>query len=748
MTRTKTDALSHSGRRWSLFAALTLAATIAAFPALAQKKQLTLETLYNPSQKVNFSGTVQSGFQWLDESTVVWPKRDAKGDPVGWMKLDTKTGKETPLFDRDRLARALREAGLSESEAKAAAQASGLSFDEKKNAALIETAGDLFLFNIAGGKVTRLTSAPGREEVAAFSPDGTRVGFVRDNNLFVVDVATQRERQLTTDGNKQLLNGILDWVYEEEIYGRGQRTAFWWSPDSSRIAYLQLDEAPVHEFTVVDHIPYRGTLETYDYPKAGDPNPTVKLLTISASGGEPAAVDNERYSGADFLIVNVAWNRDGSALTYQVQNREQTWLELNTVAPSGGSGRVLLRETTPAWVNENGNPKWLADDSFLWMSERDGYRHVYHYKADGTLVRQVTRGEWEVRDLHGIDEKSGTIYFSGTERSPIGSDVYRVSLDGSGLKRLSDTPGTHSVKFSPAFSRYIDNWSDVNTPNQIRLHRNDGSVERVIEQNKAPLVAEYDIPRPEFLQVKTRDGFTMEAMMIKPANFDPSKKYPVFQYLYAGPHAQTVVNGWRGAGTLFNQLIANQGVIVWMCDNRTASGKGAVSTWPVYKHFGETELRDIEDGIAWLKTQPYVDGSRIMLSGWSYGGFMTSYALTHSKTFIAGVAGGTVADWRDYDSIYTERYMMLPQNNAEGYKNSSPRWAAKDLHGNLLLIHGTIDDNVHMQNTLQFVYELEKAGKPFDMRLYPKSRHGVREPLLVYDLQRTILEFVRKNLLP
>lgn len=715
--------------------------------AFAQKKQITLEALYNPTTRVYFSGAVQSGFEWLDDSTFIWPKTNEKGELIEWERFDVNSGKTTPLFDAAKLERALVEAGIGEPEAKAAARRRSQNFDARKSAIILDAAGDLFFYSLAKQTATRLTSTPSREEVATFSPDGQRVAFVRDNNLFVVDVAGGRERQLTTDGNEQLLNGRLDWVYDEEVYGRGTRIGYWWSPDSKRLAFLQLDEKPVPVMTIVDHIPYHPTVDRYPYPKAGDPNPRVKLMVVPATGGNVVTVDGERYSAIDHLIMRVGWNGDSSAVLYQVANREQTWIDLNSANSSLGDSKTLLRETTRAWVNAIDNPEFLPDGTFLWQSERSGFRHLYLYKVDGTLVRQITSGEWEVRALHGYDPKSHTVYFSGTERTPIGLDVYRVKLDGSGLRRILEKPGTHSAKFNPSMTMFVDNWSDATTSNQARLHRADGTLVKVVSENLVPLLGEYDITAPQFLQVKARDGFVLEAMVIKPANFDPAKKYPVYEYHYGGPHAQQVVNAWGGTGRLFLQTIANQGVVVWLCDNRAASGKGAVSAWTVYKHFGDVELRDMEDGLAWLKTNPWIDGSRIMTYGWSYGGYLTSYAMTHSKTFIAGIAGGTVTDWRDYDSIYTERYMLMPQNNPDGYKNSSPRWVAKDLSGRILLLHGTIDDNVHLQNTIQFVDELEKAGKPFDMRLYPRSQHGVRDPQLLQDLNRTILEFVRKNLL-
>lgn len=728
---------------------ITLALTL---PLLAQKKQLTFDALYDPAQKVYFNGAVQAGFQWIDDSAFFWPKTDEKGELVEWRVFDAATGKQRPLFDRSKMQRALEGAGLAADAARSATELDELTFDAKKSAILLLLADDLYVYDFARGAATRVTSAPGAEEEASFSPDGKKIAFVRNHNLFVVDLTSPihiRERQLTTDGSSELLNGKLDYVYQEEIYGRGIFKGYWWSPDSSRIAFLQLDERQVPEFTIVDHIAYRQDVKVYDYPKAGDPNPRVKLFIAPASGGTIVSVDNERYSAAEHLIVNVAWN--GNTLSYQVQNREQTWLDL-LFAGADGTSRVVLRETTKAWVDFLASPTWLPSQdgigSFLWQSERTGYRHLYHYKGDGTLVRQVTNGEWEVRDLHGVDATYA--YFSGTERSPIGQDVYRVKLDGSGLQRLSAADGTHAATFSPSMAHYADKWSDLRTPDQVRVHRADGKLAHVVDENRVAALAAYDLPKPELLQVKTRDGFVMEAMILKPANFDPKKKYPVYQPLYAGPHAQRVRNAWDGAATrgLFHSLIAQQGVIVWVCDNRTASGKGAVSAWPVYKNFGELELRDLEDGIAWLRQQPFIDGSRIMIQGWSYGGFMVSYAMTHSTTFSSGIAGGTVSDWRDYDSIYTERYMLMPQNNPDGYRKSSPRFDAKNLHGRLLLIHGTTDDNVHAQNTYQFAYDLQREGKVFEMMMYPRTKHSVTDKKTVAHMQKTVLEFVRRNLEP
>ena len=731
-----------------LFASAAFAQQTQTTPPKPTLRELTIENIYDPKHRVAFSGAPQGGFVWLDDKTFTWPRTNEKGDILEQAVIDTETGKKRTLFDTAKLQAAARKiAGVTEDEAKRLSQQRNWNFSPNKKSVVLTVGEDLYLYTFDSDSLTRLTSTPGEEQEPSFSPDGRFISFVRNNNLYVVDAASQRERQLTTDGNDDTLNGIFDWVYQEEIYGRGNFRAYWWSPDSARIAYLQLDERPVKRFTVVDHIPTMQKLELEPYPKAGYPNPIAHLFTVTASGTAPHEVNTERYTGGEFLIVSVDWSPDSSKVVYQIQNREQTWLDLNTADTGGGTPKALFRETTKAWVEPNGNPDWLKDGSFLWLSEKTGFKHLYQYAADGTLKKQITDGPWEVRNLHGIDKTNDWIYFSGTERSILGTDVYRIHLDGSGMTRLSDAAGDHRAIFNPSMTQYIDSWSNVQTPPQVSLLRSDASKVRVIDTNEVAALREYRLSKPEFLQVKTRDGFTMEAMMIKPPDFDPSRKYPVYEYTYSGPHSQSVRNGWRGSQFLWFQLLAQRGAIVWVCDNRTASGKGVESTWPVYKHFGELELRDLEDGLKWLTSQPYVDGSRVLLDGWSYGGFMTSYALTHSTMWAAGIAGGTVSDWHDYDSIYTERYMLMPQNNPDGYQNSSPRFAAKDLHGTLLLLHGTIDDNVHMQNTIQLVYELQKAEKPFRLMVYPKSRHGVSDPLLVTHMRMTEMQFIEDTIL-
>jgi dipeptidyl-peptidase-4 len=731
--------------RWLIVTVLVVTST----SALAQTRPLTLDDIYDPQRRIDFSGGAPSGIRWISDTHYVWARPDGS-TKVDWVRVNAATGTSEPLFDAQRMRAAFAALpGLRPADVEGIPATRDLEMNAATTAVLVSIGDDLYYYPLGTERAFRLTFDPYPEEEFSFSPDGRQAAFVRRNNLYVVNLEQQRqEKQLTTSGSEQVLNGKLDWVYQEEIYGRGNFKAYWWSPDSSHLAFLQVDDRPVPEFTVVDHIPARLTVEEWEYPKAGDPNPVVKLGILPVVGGHVRWVNLSKYSALEFLIVNVSWTPDSSRVVYQVQNREQSWLDVNIVTTSGESPNTMFRETTKAWVDPIGPPRWMKDGSFLWVSDRSGFRHVYRYPGPKIAPRQLTSGEWDVRSFHGIDEAGGWMYFSASERSPIGVDVYRARLDGSGMTRLVERAGTHRANFSPRYTMFIDTWSDLNTPPQVRVHQSDGRDVRVVHEGRIPQLAEFQLSKPELMQVKARDGFVMEAMLIRPAQFDPSRKYPVMQFTYGGPGASSVHNAWGGDTFMYYQLLAQHGVVVWVCDNRLASGKGAQSQWPSYKNFGELELRDVEDGLAYLKQQPWVDASRIGIDGWSFGGFMVTYAMTHSTSFAMGIGGGNVTDWRLYDSIYTERFMLMPQNNPEGYAKSSALAAAKNLHGVPLLIHGVIDENVHAQNTLKFAYELQKAGKPFRLMMYEKSRHGVTDPDLVKHMRRMMFDFTREMLKP
>src|SRR5437764_511433 len=728
--------------------ALGILSLVLVYSIQAQQKLLTIDDIFDPAKRVNFNGTPANP-RWLKDGVhYMVVSRDRNASPR-LLKVDAVTGKSQPLYDAAKMEAAFASLpGVNKEEAHRLANQTSYQFNPAETAVLINSANDLFYYEFGSDRAIRLTSNPDEEVGEGFSPDGRMVSFIRGNNLYVEDLSMQRrERALTRGGDAKILNGRLDWVYQEELYGRGNFGAYWWSPDSTKIAFLRLDEHPVPNFPVVDHVPIDQRLENTPYPKAGDSNPIAKLGVVNAAGGDITWVDTKNYMPEDFLIVRVGWFPDGKKVWFQAQNREQTFLDLNSASPDDGKSNTLFREKTKAWVEVvDDGLQWLKDGSFLWLSDRSGWRQVYHYSADGKQIAQVTKGDWDVRSLDSIDDAKGTIYFSSTEHSFIANHEYAIKLDGSGMTRLTSTEGSHRASFNSNASHFIDSWSDVNTPTQVRLYDSSGKLVRAIDENKVDVLGQYKLGKVEFLNVKTRDGVNMEAMMIKPPDFDPAKKYPVWSYTYSGPQAPQVRNAWGTTRYWWHQMLAQKGYIIWICDNRTAADKGSNSAWPLYKNFGELELRDLEDWFAWLKSQPYVDASRIGLWGWSYGGFMTSYALTHSQTFKIGIAGGTVSDWRNYDSIYTERYMQTPQNNPDGYWKSSPVHFAKDLHGKLLLIHGAIDDNVHMANTIQFLYELQKAGKQAQLMVYPKSHHGVTDPVLVKHLRPMMTDFIVGNL--
>ncbi|MXX76384.1 MAG: S9 family peptidase [Holophagales bacterium] len=740
--------MSNSPRRLILAYLLATTGAIWAFqPATGQQEPLELHHIYGPDA-LDFSPDLPR-VRWLPGGETYLLGEDGD-DGWAWTVVDAASGETRPFYDPEPLAAALAEQlDLSTEDAASRARPGSLRMSPGADRLLLDLASDLFVWSFDDETLTRLTRGPESEELARFAPDGRRVAFVRDADLYVVD-ASGDELRLTTDGGENTLNGKLDWVYQEEIYGRGNYQAHWWSPDSRRVAFLQTDERDVPRFTVVDHIPFRPPLEVYPYPKAGDPNPRVRLGVAKASGGGITWIDPGLYGHEEILIVNVAFSPDGD-VWYQVQDRRQTFLDLHRADPDTGKSERVLREESHAWVNVLGPPRFLESGGFLWLSERNGFQHLYRYDEEGKLVKPLTEGRWEVRSLNAVDEKAGAAYVSGTFRSAIGADVLRVALDGSGPTLLTEEPGSHRASFPEdgPVEHWIATSSDLHTPTTMTLKRAaDGETVRELGGGEVPDIERFDISQPELLTIETGDGVDLAAMLIRPHGFDPDRVYPAWVHVYGGPHAQQVRDGWQGSRGMWLQYLAQQGIVVLVVDNRIASGKGVESTWPVYRNFGEQELIDLVEAVDWLGAKPWVDAERIGLDGWSFGGYMTLFALTRSDRFRAGIAGGSVVDWRAYDSIYTERYMSTPDDNPDGYERTSVLETAGDLHGDLLIIHGTMDDNVHMQNTLQMAWKLQKAGKPFEMMLYPKSRHGVTDPDLSLHLRQTMARFILKTIEP
>jgi dipeptidyl-peptidase-4 len=690
---------------------------------LKEKRQLnkpiTFETIYDPNDKVDFGGSPVSGLTWLKDGEHYLQVRDDR-----YYKVHAESGRSVLFFDPNELAKGLSSLPtIDEKTAGSISKRTRLKMNPDRTAVLIDHENDLYYCTLDGKTAVRLTSTPEQEELSSFDPNGKFVAFIRDKNLYVVDIATQTERALTTDGSELVSNGKADWVYYEEIFGRKWK-AYWWSPDSSAIVFMQFDDKPVHEFTVVNNTGKNQEVEETPYPRAGEPNPHVRVGIVTTAGGPVRWVEMDNYLEGTYLVTAAGWTPDSEKIFFYVQDRTQTWLDFDTVPKRAGQAACLFRDKTKAWIDVLDDPKFLSDGSFLFFSERTGFKHLYLYDKDGKLKHAVTKGKWEARRLEHVDEKNDLIYVTGTRDSQIAENLYQVKLEGGEIKRLTKATASHRVNISPDGKYFIDTWSNDSTPTKVALFGVDGKKIRMLDTNPVYERQEYQFGAYEQFQIEISDGFLLEASLIKPPDFKLYKKYPVWFMTYGGPHSPTIHNSWSG-GRAADQMLAQMGMLVFRCDPRSASGKGACSAWTAYKQLGVQELKDIEEAIEWLKDQPYVDDDRIGMSGHSYGGFMTAYALTHSKLFAGGIAGAPVTDWHLYDTIYTERYMDTPQNNPDGYEKTSVVKAAENLHGRLMIIHGATDDNVHIENTFKLMDALQKTDRKFELMIYPKSRHGV-----------------------
>ena len=711
------------------------------------RKILTLEDLYHPSQKVDFEGKAKKKWVWMDESRYLCHPTEKDPIDAGWCVASIHSETAEPLYDVERLKAVVREcAGVG---LNADGKPSRPALNADATAGLVTFDSALYRYIFDTESAVELAKSIDEDVGAEFSPDSRWATYVSDNNLSILDLETRTARSLTDDGSGDVLNGRLDWVYQEELYGRGKFKGFWWSPDSKRISFLRLDVSDVGSHTIAaDDATDAGPVR-YRYPRAGTPNPVARLGIIEVSSGKIRWIDFPGTNDVEHLIVNVAWSPGGDTLSCQVQNREQTWLELHFVDPATAEARLILRETSTAWVRVAGPPSWCDDGSIVWISDRSGWSHLYHYDRDGILKLPLTSGAWDVRGIYGIESGSGDpawVYFAATEHSPISVHTYRIRFDGGDLERLTTEEGTHQSTFAPDMAHFIDTWSSPSSPAEVRLHTCHGMDLRQLEACTAPSVSDYALGTTEHFQVETRDGFTLEAIMIKPPDFDPNRKYPVLCHVYGGPSTSLVCNAWGGPTRLWHHMLAQRGSIIWVVDNRTASGKGMVSAWPVYRNFGPLELQDLEDSVGWLCGQRYVDRERIGIWGWSFGGYLTVYAMTHSELFRAGIAGASVTDWTMYDTIYTERFMQTPEHNPDGYRNSSVLEAASNLHGKLLIVHGTMDDNVHIEHSMCLIRELQRAGKEFDVMVVPGAGHRIEDDAQLYDLRRRMTRFITENL--
>ncbi len=698
----------------------------------AQKKPITIDTLIERSRAGGFSGEVTwapdgSRFAYLQNNRVIL------------YDVQAKTEQELLTLD------ALENAAVSPPEPQQFdwenrhVAESSLEWSSSGKNLLISVRGELFWFTLESGKWDQLTSTPEPERDAKLSPDGTRVAFRRDHDLYVMEIRSRNVTRLTADGTATLLNGELDWVYPEELE---LSTAYWWSPDSKRIAYLQFDTSQEFVYPQVSLTSMRAMSEPERYPQAGTPNPNVRVGVIAASGGNTRWMD--LGDARDALIARVYWTPNSSKLAIERLNRVQNRLDLMLADAGSGASKSILHESDPHWINVNDLFRFLANGDFLWGSERDGFEHLYLYEADGKRWTRLTEGHWEVSDLAGVDEAHQLIYFVSDETSPLERQLYSIRLNGKDRKRISQGAGTHEISMSPAASYYLDSFSSLAQPPSRVLHTRDGAEWAVFREADHQFTDEYEVLPTEIVNLKASNGTELYARLIKPANFQAGEKYPAIVVVYGGPGVQEVRDSWAGAS--WDQVLAARGFVIWQLDNRGSSGRGHAFETPIFRRFGKTELADQLDGIRYLTGLDFIDPARIGIYGWSYGGYMTLYSLLNAPTvFRAGIAGAPVTNWRNYDTIYTERYLGLPSENAEGYRASSVVESADKLNSKLLIVHNIEDDNVLFQNTLQMADALERAAKLFDMEVYPQKSHGVGGPFRRQLLEK-MTEFFEKNL--
>ncbi|OAB25159.1 dipeptidyl-peptidase-4 [Flavobacterium fryxellicola] len=604
---------------------------------------------------------------------------------------------------------------------------------------------DYFLYDIASKKLRKLFDFQIQEPT--FSPDGSMIAYAKENNLYVYNLASNQSTPITTDGQKNsIINGITDWVYEEEF---AFVKAFDWSADSKKVAYIRFDETQVPEFSMSmfakDLYP---TMQTFKYPKAGENNAVVSLHIYNVNSNAVKNINLGNYK--DFYIARMKWTNDANTLSAQVLNRHQNNLDLVFIDGNSGSAKVVLNEKDKAYVDVTDNLTFLKDNSFIWTSEKDGFNHIYLYDKNGKLKNQVTKGKWEVTNYYGLDEKTNTVFYQSVENGSINRDVYRIGLDGKNKVRLSQFTGTNAATFSPNFQYYINTFSSAAQPTKYTL--NDakfGKQVQVIENNEAlaAKLKNYDLPAKEFFVLKTAKGIELNAWMIKPKDFDATKKYPVFMYQYSGPGSQQVNNEWNSTDDYWFMMLSQQGYIVACVDGRGTGFKGADFKKVTQLQLGKYEVEDQIDAAKAIGNYSFVDKARIGIFGWSYGGFMSSNCiLKGNDVFKMAIAVAPVTNWRFYDSVYTERYMQTPQENASGYDDNSPINHVSKLKGKFLLIHGSGDDNVHVQNSMQMMEALIQANKQFDSQIYPDNNHGIYGGKTRIQLYTKMTNFIKENL--
>ncbi len=710
-------------------------------------KDLTIERIFSSP---SLAGTVMRSVKFSptgERVTFLQGKTNNK-DQFDLWEYHIKTGKKQLLVDSKVLLPDGEQLSAEEKarrERQRTASFSGIveySWAKDGKQILFPLSGNLFVYNLNSKKVLQITNSKDFDTDSRFSPKGKYVSFVRNQNIFIVNLAKNKEKQLTFDGKGVIKNGMAEFVAQEEM---DRDTGYWWSVDDKKIAYVQVDESPVD---ITQR--YEINAETIEivkqrYPYTGEPNVKVKLGILNIKKKKTKWID--LGENQDIYLTRVKWLPSGKKLSYQIMSRNQQHLDLN-IANLKGKTKTLLKEKSQTWLNLHNDLHFLKDKTFIWASERDGFKHLYHYNNKGQLLKQLTKGEWVVDSIKGIDEDKGLVYFTASKDSPTEKHFYVLDLATSTITKITKLSGWHSIAMDNTAQFYIDDWSTRDQPPHKTLHDVSGKQltvlnDNTIDQNHPyyPYLASHQ--KTEFGTLTSEDGQTLHYRIIKPKDFDASKKYPVFVYTYGGPHAQVVLNSW---GRSIDQYMAQKGFVVFALDNRGSARRGVKFESPIYKQMGTPEIADQLVGVDYLKSLPYVDSNKIGIFGWSYGGFMTLKAVTKTDAFAIGVSVAPVADFELYDTFYTERYMSTPQLNAEGYKTTAVFDDVKNIKAKLLVIHGMADDNVLFTNSTKLFKAMQDAGILYDSVIYPGAKHGISGEKSQKHVWKTISEYFIKHL--
>jgi dipeptidyl-peptidase 4 len=731
-------------------------------PQAAAPQKLTIEKIFAEG---GVTGRAPETIKWSPDGTKVsFVQRDDTGEHGELWYVDAATGEKKILASEVKLAQlappASRIRDEREKERVARYHVAAYTWAPDSQHLLFDSQGQLWYYRLETGTAVQLTSSPDPSEDPKFSPDGKRLAYVRKHNLYVHPISgdegerplTREEKEAEKDKDKEdnILNGEVDWVYAEEL---AVRSNFFWSPEGKEIIFLQMDETRVPSYPITDWLPTHPHVEQEKYPKAGDPNPSVRLGVVGSNGGKVHWI---KLTDEDNTYVpRFGWIREGWAWA-QVLNRKQDVMDLYFIDVKSGRSRKVLTESAPdAWVNVNDDFRVLkSGDRFLWTSWRDGHTHIYLYgfnasdplAGDAALKRQLESGDYEVIEVSGVDEGTGTVFFIANKDDPRQEKVFSVKLDGSGMQSVSTEHGSYAATFSDDGKHFVETHSSALNPPRISVCSAGSACQKVWEGRS---VAGYDPIAPQPLEFKADDGTVLYGYLILPRaaqTVDASQKIPLIVHIYGGPAGQTVEDAWGGTTALFHQILANEGFAIFSVDNRGTPNRGKKFSTAIRLQSGPIELKDQLTSLDQLYAQfPQLDRSRTAIWGWSNGGSMTLYSLTHSDRFKAGISVAPVTSWRNYDSIYTERYMGLLKDNASGYDDSIVS-AASSLHGSLLLVHGTSDDNVHFQNTIQMTDALVNAGKQFRLMVYPNKTHGISGSATRTQLFHMMEDFWNKEL--